>query len=337
MLAIHSLASDFSHAQFVGLWEENSNFYRTSAPGAKVSFRISGGKLALEMAGNSYWQIILNGKHVKKILVTERAFYTITDSLARGNYLVEIVHCSESLPGESFVYGVQLSKSEEFLPIVKSSRRIEFIGDSYTVGYGVEALGPEEGTVEETTNTTKSYAYLIAEKLRADYRISAFSGRGLVRNYAGIEPKWPIPELIKYTVPGMAASDKGGALRDFSAWVPSVMVIFVGINDFQGEGGHPSQAEFVKAYREMLSKFRKNYPGVKFLLVATKVWPEDLLIPAVQQVFEEENKAGFKDIAMKVVYSENTALHGHPNERSQAEMARILLPEVARLGGFLSR
>ena len=40
---------------------------------------------------------------------------------------------------------------------------------------------------------------------------------------------------------------------------------------------------------------------------------------------------------MKVVYSENTALHGHPNERSQAEMARILLPEVARLGGFLSR
>lgn len=337
MLAVNSMAGDFSGGLFLGLWEKNADFYRTSAPGAKISFRVSGGSLSVEMEGNSYWQVVLNGKRTQKIFVEGRKSYTIVESLEKGNHLVELVHASESLPGESKVYGFKLSSSEQFLPLKASNRRIEFIGDSYTVGYGVEALGPEDGTVEETTNTTKSYAYLIAEKLKADYRISAFSGRGLVHNYGNIEPKWPIPELLKYTVPGMAASGQGGNLRDYSDWVPRVLVIFVGINDFQGEGERASEKDFIKAYRLLLSEYRTRYSGVKFLLVATKVWPEDLLIPAVQKIFDAEKAAGYKDLEMKVVHSENTALHGHPSERSQAEMAQVLLSEVARLGGFLSR
>lgn len=337
LAVVSSAANNFSNALFVGLWESNTDFYRTSAPGAKIAFKISGGTLSVDMEGSSYWQVIIDGKATQKILISDRKSYNIVENLPAGNYLVELVHCSESLPGESKIYGLKLSKDFSFEPLKPSSRKIEFIGDSYTVGYGVEAPNPETGTVEETTNTTKSYAYIVASKLKADYRISAFSGRGLVHNYAGIEPNWHIPELLEYTVPGMASASKGGEKRDFSAWQPSVVVVFVGINDFQGEGPKASEDAFIKAYRDLLAKYRKTSPGVKFLLVATKVYPEDLLIPAVEKVFLAEKNAGFKDLEMEIVYSENTALHGHPNERSQQDMAQKLLPKIARLGGFLSR
>lgn len=332
-----------SSVTYFGVWEQGENHYRTSAPAAGFSFYVTfqkdGGSITAELEGDNFFEIFVDGNDVGFIQTSERRSYTIASKLSAGRHLVEVFHRSESMPGEAIVYGVSVSKSGSMEADTKrfnNNRRIAFIGDSYTVGYGVEANGPEDGTPFEQTNSTKSYAFLLSRKLMADFRIFAFSGRGLVRNYAGIVPEWPIPRLLEYTVPGMAAEGKGGAKYDTS-WHPQVIVIFVGINDFQGEGPHPSEAEFAKEYHKLLAKLREEHRGVKFLLVSTKVWPESLLIPAVKRVYDEEIAAGNEDVSIREVATENTALHGHPNKYSQDALSKELLPIVGHLGKMLHR
>lgn len=341
MISSVSWAFDFSSVRLFGWWEKNEEFIRTSSPGVKISVSFFGDSLFFDAEGKAFWEVFIDGKPKGKILTGSRSKILIAKTADKKNHLAEIVLASELLPGEVKIFGFFAqgkNSSGKILPPPKApSRRIEFIGDSFTVGYGVEAKNPEDGTVFEKTNTTKSYAYRVASELNADYRISAFSGRGLVRNYDNLEPDWTIPKLLKQTVPGITASSLGGKPRDFSEWHPQVIVLFVGINDFQGAPPRAREADFVSAYRTLLAELRQSHPGVKFLLLSTKVWPEDLLIPALESVCALERSAGQNDFECKVLESENTALHGHPSESSQEKMAKAILSSVASLGGFSNR
>ena len=100
---------------------------------------------------------------------------------------------------------------------------------------------------------------------------------------------------------------------------------------------YDAAAEYKKAYVALLEKLRKAHPGVKFLLVSTKVWPNDDMTPTVKAVYDSQKALGKKDLEFVEVHTENTALHGHPSEHSQADLARTLRSIVARLGGWLSR
>lgn len=330
LLAVSALAHDFFDILLTGIWEAAPEFLRTSSPGSRLSFYATGAP-EFEVEGDAFWEVFVDGERVTTLQTSARKSHKISKDLGKERHLVEVVLRSELLPGEVRVYSVSGALSAP----KASTRRIEFIGDSFTVGYGVEAKSVSDGTPFETTNTTKSYAYLLAQKLRADYKISAFSGRGLTRNYANLEPEWTVPKLMECMVPGTAKT--ACSARDFTAWHPQVIVIFLGINDFQGELPVAKIDDFVTAYRALLSKLRAAHPGVKFLLVSTKCWPRGELTGAVEKVYELERAGGKTDLEVVDVSTENTALQGHPNERSQAELAQTLLPIVARLGGFLSR
>ena len=87
----------------------------------------------------------------------------------------------------------------------------------------------------------------------------------------------------------------------------------------------------------LLEKLRKSHPGVKFLLVSTKVWPNDDLGSMIKEIYDGEIAAGRKDLEYKHVFTSNVGLHGHPDTHSQEELANTLRPVIARLGRWLSR
>ena len=217
----------------------------------------------------------------------------------------------------------------------------EVAGHFKDAGFPVELVwsfrGPEDGTPFEKTNASKSYAFLLAEGYKADYQVNAVSGRGLVRNYANIVPEWTLENLYEYTMMGAPEQEKDAERWNFEKFHPQVVVVFVGINDFQGEPPYADVGKFKEAYAKLLDKLRALHPGVKFLLVATKTWPNDDLGGVVESIYNDQVAAGKNDIVYKFVYTENTALHGHPSEMSQKELANTLRPLVGRLGGWLSR
>lgn len=330
---------------FSGRWDHGETFSRTSAPAAMVQFNAQARTLEFDLAGQARWRVDQDGKTIAAFVTDSRTVQEVKTAGDGQSHRYRLIKVSESNPGGAQLYGIKTDKAGKFLAAPKfGNRRIEFIGDSFTVGYGVEGkIGDPDENVFITTNASKSYAFLLADGYKADFQVNAFSGRGMVRNYDNIVPEWKIPRLYEYTVPGEApenvarnvASDK--LMWNFDAFHPQVIVIFVGINDFQGNPPYGDKAEFKKAYVEMMNKLRSAHPGVKFLLVSTKVWPNDDLTPVVQSIFEEEKAAGRRDLDFTVVNTVNEGLHGHPNERSQMDLANTLRPIIGRLGGWLSR
>ena len=327
-----------SHVLLTGRWEVSSEALVASAPGVMVRFAASASDISFDLEGEARYRWDIDGKPSEYFFAGERKAYKVKAPGDGKVHQFRLIKISESNPGKISLYGIDLGKGGEFGPKPKaSSRRIEFIGDSYTVGYGNEASGPEDGTPFEKTDASRGYAFLLADGYKADFQINAVSGRGLVRNYANIVPDWTLEKLYDYSVFGVMEQGEKSAPWDFESFHPQVVVIFVGINDFQGDPPRADAEKFKKAYVALLDRLRKLHPGVKFLLVSTKTWPDDAMTPAVQQVFEEQKAQGHKDLEYKLVFTENTALHGHPSAHSQEELANTLRFLVGRLGGFLSR
>lgn len=323
---------------FTGRWDVSAEKARTSVPAAMAQFDASAKSLTFVLEGKSRWRLDVDGKP-KEYFVTEGKEVKTVNGLDGERHRYRLVKVSESNPGFVTLYKVETDPSGAFFEKPKpSSRRIEFIGDSFTVGFGCEGESHDSGELEfEKTNASKSYAFLLADGFKADFQVNAVSGRGLVRNYANIVPGWTLEKLYNYQVPGAAQSEPDAALYDMGSFHPQVMVLFMGINDFQGEPPYGDKAKFKKAYADLLDKFRAAHPGVKFLLVSTKVWPNDDLTPTVKEIFDAQIASGRSDLEFLTVKTENQALLGHPTVRSHQEMANTMRPIVARLAKWLSR
>lgn len=320
---------------FSGRWEHGKEFSRASAPAVTVTFETSGTELKLDLEGEARWRLDSDGKMLETFLSGRRSIHKV--KVADGSaHKYRLIKLTESNPGEIRLYGI--TSNGEFKAAPKASnRRIEFIGDSFTVGYGNEgSVSDDPSLFFEKTNASKSYAFLLADGFKADFQVNAISGRGMVRNYDNIVPDWPLSRLYDYTIPGKAAEGQSPQwnLGDFH---PQVVVIFVGINDFQGNPPYCKKDEFKKAYVKLLDKLRAAHPGCKFLLVSTKTWPNDDMAPAVKEIFDAEKARGMNDLEYKHVLTDNTALVGHPNLRSHEALASELRPIIGRLGRWLSR
>jgi hypothetical protein len=68
-------------------------------------------------------------------------------------------------------------------PSKRPARRIEFIGNSITCGYGVLSDSSNCHFSPQTEDAGMSYAAILSRRLHADYHLVAYSGKGMVRNY----------------------------------------------------------------------------------------------------------------------------------------------------------
>ena len=129
--------------------------------------------------------------------------------------------------------------------------------------------------------------------------------------------------------------------RKDGAWAYQLAVVIddalMGINDFQGNPPYAKHDAFKKAYAELLDKLRKAHPGVKFLLLSTKVWPNDDLTPTVKAIYDAQKAAGKSDLEFMTLTTANVGLLGHPDIHSHEDMAKAIRPLIGRLGRWLSR
>ncbi|WP_328409141.1 GDSL-type esterase/lipase family protein [Streptomyces violaceus] len=172
-------------------------------------------------------------------------------------------------------------------------RQIEFVGDSLTAGYGnLSASRDCTGEqVARTTNADVSYAALTARRLRADYQINAYSGRGMVRNYNGGSPE----ENYRTFYDRALLNVPGDVWQNPGTWRPRLVVVHLGTNDFSTplNPGEPwtdesLAAAYRSAYSGFLQKLRTRYgPGT--ILLAVGAGP---FAGHVEQVVQERTGAG---------------------------------------------
>ena len=99
---------------------------------------------------------------------------------------VRVMLLSEANNGGIGIKTITINSCNErpIIPTEKKELSIEFIGDSITAAYGVEGANQYENFKTTTENFSKSYAYLTAKKMDADYSAVCYSGHGIVSGYS---------------------------------------------------------------------------------------------------------------------------------------------------------
>lgn len=232
---------------------------RLAWPGSTIEASFTGSSLAVRWREGPNLQANLYDVTIDGVIARfeprpdETATYVLGENLTSGVHSVRLHKRTEGENGEAQFLGFELAPGGALVPAPQRlARRLEFIGDSITAGYGNEGIGPSCGYSPETQNHAVSYANLAAVALGAEQTTLAYSGRGLVKNYDG-STTGTLPELVRRVLPDDAASR-----WSFAEPAPDAVIVNLGQNDFAW--GPPDEQTFTAAYLELLEDLRRRYP-----------------------------------------------------------------------------
>jgi lysophospholipase L1-like esterase len=308
-------------------------------PGICIRTSFEGASCNTVMQGKCCYDVTIDGKISKVIEVgDQKDTIAIADKLPPGVHSLLIAKRSETNMKPCTFFGLIIdNKCKLIRPQIDQSRTIEFIGDSYTAGFGNEypsrACAPEksEEILLKSTNTNKAFGPVLAKSFKADYQVNAYSGKGLVRNYNGVDKGREFPVYYDKLYISKVNTGTVAPLWNFSSWHPQVVVIGLGLNDFLADPPYADTIQNDSAYAALLRMLREKHPGVKMVCCATSVWPTQALIPRVKAIVANEKASGKDDVFYFEYHTENDALYGHPSTEDSKKIARELQPLIAEI------
>jgi len=299
-------------------------------PGVYITCAFDGTACRSVMKGRNTFDVYVDGQYQCIVDVkAEKDTFLLVDKLKKGKHELKIVKRTESNGNATSFYGLMLDNGAQiYRSVKKTSHRIEFIGDSYTAGFGNEYLSrdcpPEQADslMYSTTNTAKSFGALIAARFNAQYQINAISGKGLIRNFNGIDKGKEFLSCYERTLQSSINNTGISSLPwDFSTWHPEVIVICMGINDFQADPPYSDSVVFDSTYSNFVKFLQAKHPGVKIVCCATQVWPTKAFIPRIRKIVEDFRGEGNNNVIYFEFETENTALFGHPSIKDHEKIA----------------
>ena len=306
-------------------------------PGTEIRAAFEGTSLRMVARPKiGYFMAQIDGcKPYKVAFNAERdSVVTLATALGAGRHTVSLMYCIEGLFRHPEFWGFVLDDGCRLLaPEPLESRRIEFIGNSITCGYGVESINAPDPFEDETENHYLTYASITSRRLHALHTSISRSGIGIYRNYNG--PREgnadPMPKEYGYTL----FNDHSQAW-DFSRYTPDVICINLGTNDFSTNNYDASRYE--EAYRRFLHQLRQHYPTQPIVLLAGPMLDEkehSLQTKILDRVAKDFQKAGDRAIH-RFNFSRQTGELGygaswHPSARQHQRMADELTPFLQEL------
>lgn len=291
-------------------------------PGTYIEARFRGTEVTAHVETHGdFLRVSVDGKPFQTLVTPGPAEVKIA-GLKPGTHSIRIDKLTESQSGSSSFLGFTTHGTPLPAPVRRAT--IEFIGDSHSVGYGNTSTVREctQQQVHDTTDTSQAFGPVLAKRLGADYRVIAYSGYGVVRNYAGKFPGENLPFLYPRAIPGEPVSARA------DGWKPGVIVINLGTNDFSTPV-HAGEAWADKAalradYRDKYVAFvrarQTAQPGARIFLMGAENFYAD-----VAAVAEATGAT-----AVKVPQLEMTGCHWHPSLRDHRTMADLLEADVRR-------
>ena len=270
---------------------------------------------------------------------------TLATALSDGRHLVRLMYIIEGYEIFPEFWGFALDKGRQLIDApVLPSRKIEFIGNSITCGYGNEGLKKEEHFDYATENHYYSYASIAARNLEAQHWVVARSGIGAYRNYDG--PKKGNPEscmLVQYEYTGYAwkpeLRKEQTFLRekwDFSRYQPDVVCINLGTNDLSTPNYDLSLLK--QGYQKLLKQVRQHNPKAKIvLLTGSMLYNQELQIAKqlLDEIADKAHKSGDNEVyRFDMNHIDGEAFLGndwHPNVYQDEKMANELTAYLRKL------
>ena len=326
--------------RYVGRFDfSNPREVRYDWSGVYIQFSFRGTELAFRMndSGHNYYNVLVDGRAAKVIEVKSDTTLVIAKDLSTQIHRVQIYKRTEGNQGTGTFKGILIPENGEMLAWKDiPTRKIEFIGNSITCGYGTEGLSKSERWKPSTENNYQSYAPIIARAFKADYHIVAHSGMGVVRNYGYKEKVSPgaMPDRFNRVF-----DEKEQPLWNFKSWKPDVVVINLGTNDFSTQP-YPDKAVFKAGYEKLINEVRRQYDDLPIFCVVGPMTDEPCysyvkeMVEDFRAVYQKKN-VYFVGIPTYLMNPEkDLGSDTHPNYMGQRKMAAHVLPVIASITGW---
>lgn len=322
--------------------------------GAGIEFSFTGRKLAVTLRGDASSQsddtasyaraaIYLNDKRViDTLLDTPEKSFVLIDGTENSSANVKIIKLSECAMSTMGIAPISADDDAVIKPAAEKARRIEFIGDSITCGYGVDDEEIFHSFSTATEDVTRAYAYKTARLLGADYSMFSISGYGIISGYTNNDEKIPFQTIPQYydscgfSYHAFAQTVfPQDALWDHSAFKPDLIVINLGTNDDSYcKDNSERQAEFISEYAAFLKKVRRANPDPQ-IICAVGIMGQRIYTSVAKAVESYCGETGDNRISC-FEFDEQSEADGmvvdyHPTEITHEKAAAALAEEIKRI------
>ena len=324
-------------------------------PGIELTVRFSGSaevKMQGEVLSNQGWfTVYIDGKALP-VLEIPTGKYDVT--LAKGldpkaAHVLRLVRRSEAWEGVVRIDKFALADGAKVLsPLPLPERKILAIGDSITCGEYIE-LSDAKQVGNGTTNAELAYESLLAKNFNAQLHIVAYGGKGIVRDWRGLNtqmlkdvaaeggctnPKEIVcaPDFFERALP-----DDPSSKWDHSQYVPDLVIICIGQNDFSQMSLPVS--DYAAAYIKFIDRIHEVYPKASILILSSPMaemsrddgWqPRGVALQlAITMVDQHYVRLGTPFVMpFFTSHQPGTALNAHPIASQHAAMAEELKPII---------
>lgn len=316
------------HIQYVGrISFKNPESPAFNFPGVQINTGFTGTSLKMVAKPKSgYFMASIDGCEAFKVgFNAERdSVVTLAAALPQGEHQVKLMYAIEGYELHPEFRGFVLDEGAHLVDVpALPARKIEFIGNSITCGYGVEMTEANTHFAYDSENHYYTYAATAARNLKAQHVAVARSGIGVYRNYGG--PKEGSENNMNDCYSQTLLYDTT-CPWDFSSYTPDVVCINLGTNDTSTK---PYDKNLLyKGYENLYKQVRSHYPDAKIVFLSGCMLSGTSLSDvkdAMDKLVTEAKKGGEKEIyRFDFTPQDGNLLYGadwHPSLWQQEKMA----------------
>ena len=324
---MRSIDLNDSHIAYLGRVDPTAIIARMEWPGTGFEIAVRGGAVKANLSGIAqnlpmYVAVYVDGNRTQKIRLRKGAdeWHTLADNLPTDRVTtVRVVKLNEGYYGSIELQGLKVDGTLEdpTLP----NRRIIWIGDSISCGFGVLGQTATEAFNTSTQDITLTYGWLLSDVFNAQRHIIAASFHGVATANTGSTTDQLIPLLYSQT------GFKTTTPWDHSKYQPDLVVVNLGTNDVIGG---TTAARLREGVRSFVTQLKTAHPSAKI------VWVYGSMRDKFANDIKEEVEAlgGHFLKAYTIADSEDIGSRYHPSDDAHAKLAKNLESQLRSIMGW---
>ncbi|HAN00566.1 MAG TPA: hypothetical protein DCQ26_18380 [Marinilabiliales bacterium] len=306
--------ADHPNIQYIGRVDfSNPKKPKLYAPGSTIKTKFKGTFCQIilndqELYGSyhNYLQIIVDGTQSTRIqTTTKNNTINIVSGLSDGEHTLQITKDTEA--GIGYIEFLGFRCDELLAPDPLPERRIEFIGNSITCGYGNDDSQKACGSGEwyDQHNAYLAYGPEVARRLNSQWMLTSVSGIGMIHSCCDITYEMPdVYHSVSLTTTGTS--------WDFTKYPADIVTVCLGQND-----GIQDSTAFCSAYVSFIGIIRSKYPDANIVCLTSPMADNNLYNSQVNYltgIINHMNNAGDNNVwKLHLTHNLTGGCDYHPN------------------------
>ncbi len=292
-----------------------------AATGFEVTFY--GTNLSVKFAPTTtylYMRYFVDDDAEGKFVNVRSGAHRMAKDLEEGVHTVRVVKSTSSQNG--IIRVTEISTDGSFLvPKESSAPRIEFVGDSITVGAGVFGQSSDLCKVENS-DAARSYAYRTAMALGAQSTCSFVATEGICTK---AKSALQVNMLEMY---GGHSSTNTTPLSESVQY--DVVVVALGTNDSYYMSNHPeyTEAQFIADYQELLGLIRTRNPAAKIVCIYGLMEKNPVVERGIKAAVASMEGASYLEVPR-----DTAGAQAHPSEAGAIKQSAVLTDYLRQILG----